>query len=164
MRAWRRRRACAELRASATPVDATEVAPDARETAGRVLIVDDDQGMGETLACHLNRRGFHAEWQSSGRDALVLLEARDFEVVLTDLNMGEMSGLVFCERVAALRPGLPVIVATGFGTLEVRTAAVGAGAFEFLTKPFDLDLLRLTLERAVRSRGGVHAPRAPTTS
>jgi DNA-binding NtrC family response regulator len=119
---------------------------------GKVLIVDDDQDMGETLALHLNRRGFEAESQRTGRDALALLEARDFDVILTDLNMYEMNGLALCERVVALRPGLPVIVTTGFGTLELRLAALGAGAYEFLTKPFDLELLRRTLDRAVLSQ------------
>ncbi len=122
---------------------------------GKVLIVDDDQAMGETIAVHLNRRGFEAESQQSGRDALALVEARDFDVILTDLNMDEMNGLVLCERLITLRPGLPVIVTTGFGTPELRIQALGAGAFEFLTKPFDLELLRRTLDRAVLSRRSI---------
>jgi DNA-binding NtrC family response regulator len=119
---------------------------------GRVLIVDDDQDFGETLALHLNRRGFEAESRSSGHDALALLDAKEFDVVLTDLSMCEMNGLVLCQRVAGLRPGLPVIVTTGSWTAEVRDAAHAAGAFEFLIKPFDLDELRRTLLRAVQSR------------
>ena len=117
-----------------------------------MLIVDDDLAMGETLAMCLNRGEFAATSRSSGLDALVLLESSDFDVVVTDLNMDDMTGLVLCERIAALRPGLPVIVTTGFGPAEARAAALRAGAYEFLSKPIDLEVLRRTIAQAVTSR------------
>ncbi len=105
--------------------------------------------MCETLAEWLARRGFAASWRTSGPVALALLDEQDFDVVITDLNMSEMDGLALCKRVLVIRPGLPVIVTTAFCTPEIRIAALGAGAYDVLTKPFDLELLRLTLGRAV---------------
>ena len=118
----------------------------------RILIVDDDLSMGETLALFLNRRGFEALSCLSAREALALLETREFDAIVTDLNMDEMNGIELCERVAVLRPGLPVIVMTGFGAADSRTKALGAGAYGFLTKPVDVHLLQSTLENALASR------------
>jgi CheY-like chemotaxis protein len=115
----------------------------------RVLVVDDDRPMCETLASCLGRRGFDVAWRTSGRDALALLDGHDFDVMLTDLHMDEMDGLALCTRVVAIRPLLPVIIATALGTPDLRAAALAAGAREFLTKPFDLERLRLALSRAV---------------
>ena len=118
----------------------------------RILIVDDDPSMGETLAMFLNRRGFEAASCTSARDALVLLDTHTFDSIVTDLNMDGMNGIALCERIGILRPGLPVIVMTGFGTAEAKASALGAGAYSFLTKPVDVHLLEATIDRAVRSR------------
>ena len=73
-----------------------------------------------------------------------------FHIVLTDLKMPDMSGTELCERVVANRPDIPVVVMTAFGSLETAQAAIRAGAYDFVTKPFESDTLVLTLERAVR--------------
>ena len=61
--------------------------------------------------------------------------------MVTDLNMRGMNGLELCERIAANRPDVPVIVITAFGSLETAIAAIRAGAYDFITKPFELDAL-----------------------
>src|ERR1700742_418331 len=81
---------------------------------GNVLIVDDDQSMAETLAKAMTRRGFVVTWQTSGADALKLLDEQDFDVVVTDLHMEGMNGLAFCERITANRPDVPVVMITAF--------------------------------------------------
>jgi DNA-binding NtrC family response regulator len=118
----------------------------------KVLVVDDDESMGETLAIFLNRSGFFSTSRTSAKDALVLLESSDFDVIITDLNMDEMTGIELCARVAVSRPGLPVIVMTGLGVPEARLAALAAGARGFLTKPVDVDVLRGSIEQAVLAR------------
>jgi two-component system response regulator HydG len=120
--------------------------------SGRVMLVDDDRDMCETLSRWLVRRGFAVAWRTSAPEALALLDGEDFDVVVTDLNMDGMDGLALCERATALRPGLPVIVTTAFGTAEIQVAATAAGAYDFMTKPFDLEALRLALHRAVAAR------------
>jgi two-component system, NtrC family, response regulator AtoC len=125
----------------------------------RVLIVDDDQAMCELIATSLGKRGFEVTWRTSADDAFTLMQTEDYDVVISDLNMRGMNGLELCERIVANRPDIPVVVVTAFGSLETAVAAIRAGAYDFITKPFQTDVLRLTLERAIQH----HALRAEVT-
>jgi DNA-binding NtrC family response regulator len=119
---------------------------------GRILIVDDDQSMCELLDVDLRRRGFTVAWYTSAREAFAVLPSEDFDVVLADLNMPGMNGIELCERIVANRTDVPVVVMTAFGSLDTAIAALRAGAYDFVTKPFDLDILSLSLERAAKHR------------
>jgi len=119
---------------------------------GRVLIVDDDASMCEFLDAGLRRRDFHTSWCTSATDALASLAGEDFDVVVTDLNMNGMNGIDLCVRIVANRPNVPVVVVTAFGNLETAVAAIRAGAYDFVTKPLDIEALELTLIRAVQKR------------
>ncbi|MCA9774607.1 MAG: response regulator, partial [Myxococcales bacterium] len=79
----------------------------------RVLIVEDDQEMREMLAMTLERAGYEVSAVDSGEWALEVLSGDAHDMVLTDVRMPGMSGIELCERVHALRPGLPVVVLTG---------------------------------------------------
>jgi two-component system response regulator HydG len=120
--------------------------------AGRVLVVDDEQSMCEMLETALRIRGFESAWRTSAKDALELLRKEDFDVLLSDLRMPGMTGTELCERVAANRPDIPVVVMTAFGSMEAAVAAIRAGAYDFVTKPIELDMLAIVLERAVKHR------------
>ncbi|WP_044889287.1 sigma-54-dependent transcriptional regulator [Myxococcus hansupus] len=119
---------------------------------GRVLVVEDEREMRAMLEKGLTRRGFAPVALPSADEALGLLAAEDFDVVLTDLRMPGMDGLALCERIALNRPDIPVVVVTAFGSLETAVAAIRAGAYDFVTKPIDVDALVLVLERAVQHR------------
>ena len=119
---------------------------------GRVLVVDDDRDMCEFVASGLAKRGFAVQWRTSADEAFSLMQAEDFDVLISDLNLRGMSGIELCERVAANRPDIPVVVITAFGSLETAVQAIRAGAYDFITKPFQTDVLRLTLERAIQHR------------
>jgi two-component system response regulator HydG len=119
---------------------------------GRILVVDDDQSTCELVEAGLRKRGFETASRTSGDEALALLAAEEFDVVVTDLNMRGLNGLELCERIAANRPDVPVVVITAFGSLETAVAAIRAGAYDFITKPFEMDALKLTLGRAVAHR------------
>src|SRR5450432_3804968 len=121
-------------------------------TAARLMVVDDDLAMCQVLAAGLGRRGFEVSSFTVPEEALAAMESADFDVVVTDLNMRGMSGIGLCERVVANRPDLPVVVITAFGSLETAVAAIRAGAYDFITKPLDIDALTLTLQRAVQHR------------
>ena len=116
----------------------------------RVLVVDDDPAMGEMVVSRLARRGFDATACPSAEDALARLEAADVDVVVADVRMPGMSGLELCTRIAELRPDVPVLVITAFGSLETAVAAIRAGAHDYLHKPFDIDELALRIEQAAR--------------
>lgn len=119
---------------------------------GRVLIVDDEQSMCELLESALTKRGYDTAWRTSADQAFELLDGKDYDLVLTDLNMRDMSGLELCERVVASRPDVPVVLVTAFGSLDNAIAAIRAGAYDFITKPVEMDALALVVERAIQHR------------
>ena len=119
---------------------------------GSVLVVDDDPGMCELLAAGLTHRDFQVRCRTSGAAGLALAAEETFDAVLTDLNMSGMSGLDLCRRLAEVQPDLPVLVLTAFGSLDTAVGAIRAGAYDFITKPVDLEALALALERAVKHR------------
>ena len=119
---------------------------------GRILVVDDDQALCELLEEDLARRG-HQVWSARGvNPARELLHQQEVDLVLTDLNMPGSSGIDFCAELHGNRPDLPVVIMTAFGSLETAIAALRAGAYDFVTKPVDLDLLNITLGRALQHR------------
>ncbi len=117
---------------------------------GRVLIVDDDQSMCEMIETDLRKRGFEPSWYLFAEEAFSVLKKEEFNVVLTDLQMPGMDGVDLCERIVANRPDVPVVVITAFGSMETAVAALRAGAYDFITKPIEMDLLAFTLERAIK--------------
>jgi two-component system response regulator HydG len=119
---------------------------------GQVLIVDDDREMCRLLESALGKKGYTVAARQSAAEAFDLVVAEDFDAVITDLNMKGMNGLALCERIVANRPDVPTIVITAFGNMETAIAAIRAGAYDFITKPFEIDALELTLQRAVQHR------------
>ncbi|MGA2259521.1 MAG: response regulator, partial [Thermoguttaceae bacterium] len=118
----------------------------------RILIVDDEQSMCDLLETDLRLRDFTPRCFTSAIEAFDASCREDFEVVLTDLKMPGMDGLEFCRRLVANRPDMPVIVMTAFGNLESAIAAIRAGAYDFVTKPIEMELLAVILRRAVERR------------
>ncbi|QDU99093.1 sigma-54-dependent transcriptional regulator [Lignipirellula cremea] len=120
--------------------------------SGNILVVDDERSMCEMVEADLRLRGFTVRWFTSAAEAFAALKEEAFDVVLTDVKMPGASGLQLCEQIAANRPDIPVVVMTGFGSLETAVAAIRAGAYDFVTKPIEMDLLAMLLERAVKHR------------
>ena len=121
-------------------------------TKGRVLVVDDDRRMCELLATGLGRKGFAVITEQSAEDAFDLVGRSELDVVVTDLNMRGLNGIQLCERVVASFPDVPVIVITAFGSLETAVAAIRVGAYDFITKPFEIDELLFALDRAIQHK------------
>ncbi len=118
----------------------------------KILVVDDDPEMAAVLAESLARHGHETVTRTSGREGLSLLEGEDVDVVVTDLRMKEMTGVELCGRIRANRPDIPVVVITAFGSMEAAIEAIRAGAYDFLTKPFDPGALAVVLDRALEHR------------
>jgi DNA-binding NtrC family response regulator len=114
----------------------------------RVLVVDDERAMADAMAEELAARHLEATVLTSADEAFAMLTERDFDVVVTDLNMRGMGGVELCERVVTNRPDVPVIVVTAFGSMETAVATLRAGAFDFLAKPFEMEQLVIAVERA----------------
>jgi len=119
---------------------------------GHILVVDDEQETCDLLEMSLGRHGFKVTTSTNAQRALDLVAEQDFDVVLTDLQMPEMTGLDLCERVLGTRPDMPVVVITGQGSLETAIGAIRVGAYDFITKPVDPKLLFLSVSRAIQHR------------
>ena len=119
---------------------------------GRIVVVDDDVALAQTLEQALQREGFGATGFPSPEQALRHLDTNEVDAVVTDLRMGQIGGLEFCRVVNSRSPDTPVIVITAFGSLESAIAAIRAGAYDFVTKPFETEVLALALDRAVALR------------
>jgi DNA-binding NtrC family response regulator len=118
----------------------------------RVLLVDDDVSLCETLEIALRKRGYEVTTRASAEDAQSLVMSEDFDVVVTDLNMRQVNGIELCERIVANRADVPVIVLTAFGSLDTAVSAIRAGAYDFISKPVELDALAIAVDRAARHR------------
>ncbi|MEM1069509.1 MAG: sigma-54 dependent transcriptional regulator [Planctomycetota bacterium] len=119
---------------------------------GIVLIVDDEQAMCEWVEASLKRDGYETEWCQSADAAMEKIDRREFDVVLTDVRMPGKSGLELCQQIHQMRPNIPVVVMTAFGSLDSAVAAIRSGAYDFITKPVDIDVLSLTIARAMEHR------------
>ena len=126
----------------------------ARLTAmsGRVLFVDDDPDARALLAGGLTRRGYDIVAVGSAADALERLRGEEIDVVLTDVQLGGMTGIDLCRKVGESRPDVPVIVITAFGNMDVVVEAMRAGAYDFIPKPFSADAADIALARAIQHR------------
>jgi two-component system response regulator HydG len=118
----------------------------------KILFVDDDRAMADYIAVALGRAGYQVTAADSVARALDVVEQTAFDLVVTDLRMGRDSGIDLCRRLASSAPDLPVLVVTAFGSLEAAIEAIRAGAEDFLPKPFELEQLQFSIERALRNR------------
>ena len=116
-----------------------------------LLVADDDPGLRESLERTLTREGFHVVLASDGNAALERLRGGGIDLVLTDLKMPGLTGIEVLRAAKAIAPDVDVILLTAFGTVEEAVRAMKAGAYDFLTKPFQrpqvLRLIRQALER-----------------
>jgi DNA-binding NtrC family response regulator len=131
--------------------------PDSRSTkiavmGGEILIIDDEERMGQVMEMALQRDGHHCHVFTDPRDALAFLERHAGDVVLTDLKMPQLDGLEVLERTRRFPQAPPVILITAHGTVATAVAAMRDGAFDYVTKPFDNDELRAVVARALEMR------------
>ncbi len=131
---------------------ASLASPSTTDKRQRILVVDDEPEMATVIEQALTRRGYDVTQLQSADAAWELLEREDFDVVVTDINMKGMNGVELTERSARNRHDVPVIVITAFGSLETATAVLRAGAYDFITKPFEIDQLVVGVERAIQNR------------
>jgi len=120
----------------------------------RVLLVEDDEMIGESLREALRRQGFAADWVRDGRAADAALASERFDAVLLDLGLPQRSGLDVLKAARARGDATPVLVLTARDALADKVAGLDAGADDYLVKPFELDELLARLRAVVRRRAG----------
>jgi DNA-binding NtrC family response regulator len=117
-----------------------------------VLVVDDDPVARDLLAEVLAKEGYRVAAAGSGGEALELARGTPLDLAIVDLRMPELDGLAVMRGLHGLRPGVPVVILTAFATIETAMEAIRAGAYDYLSKPFQLDLIRLRARRALEER------------
>jgi len=117
----------------------------------RVLVVDDEGELAETVAERLSLRGFRAEGVTDGAAALARLAAEPFDAVVLDVQMPGIGGIEVIRRVKQNQPGLAVILVTGHGSRECAEEGVGAGAYRCVMKPVDIEVLAGLVREAVQA-------------
>ncbi|PRQ04571.1 sigma-54-dependent transcriptional regulator [Enhygromyxa salina] len=116
----------------------------------RILIVDDDADPRELLCANLRERGYEARSVHSGEQALALLQSEAFDALITDIQIGELTGFELCRHVREGWPDIPAIVLTGRADTQTVVAALRAGAHDFVAKSDDTEDVSRRLERALQ--------------
>lgn len=123
-------------------------------SACNLLIVDDDEAIGSTLLAILRKSGYHGSWVSTGRSAIGF--ARDYEgsghrlnLALIDLRLPDMSGLEVLREIKKMHPDVGAIMMTGFADVTTAVGALNEGAFAYIQKPYNIDEVKVTMERAL---------------
>ncbi len=115
----------------------------------KILIVDDEEIVRTTLKRALNRDDIVVTTASLAKEALALLENEQFDLIMTDIKMPEMDGITFLKTVKSNDPEVPIIVLTGFATVEMTKDALQSGAYNFLTKPFEIEDILTIVKRGL---------------
>ncbi len=118
----------------------------------RVLVVDDDAPHAEAVAETLERVGYECEIATSGRRALTMMEEQEYEIVLTDLLMDEVGGLEVLAKAKRELPAAEVVILTGHNSIRMAVQAMQAGAATYLTKPLDVNELRIVVDKRSQSQ------------
>ena len=126
-----------------------------------VLVVDDEPGMRDMLRWYLGECGFEMKTARDGEEAVEVLSAGPVDLVITDLTMPRLNGFALLDAIGARRPRPPVIVITGFGTVEMAVLAMRRGASDLLLKPFDAQHLLRRIQEVLAEATAVPSGEKP---
>jgi two-component system response regulator AtoC len=118
----------------------------------RILVVDDEEQMRDLLAKILERKGYQVSVCGDGTDALAFLEREPVDLVVTDVRMPGLNGMEALRAIKELNPEIVVIIMTAFGSIDQAVQAVKEGAYDYINKPFKIDEILLTIEKALDER------------
>lgn len=117
--------------------------------AGRILLIDDDDSLRRVTEYNLVAGGFEVMTAASGKEGLDGFAEYEPDLVVTDVELGDMNGLELLAEFKKTNPDIPVIVITAYGTIDMAVKAMAQGAFNFITKPFDREALRMSCRKAL---------------
>src|SRR5258706_15500628 len=114
-----------------------------------ILIIDDEKSIRKTLLEILSFEGYKIEEASDGEEGLKKFKERSFDLVLCDIKMPKLDGLEFLQKAGEINADVPIIMISGHGNIETAVEAVKKGAFDFISKPPDLNRLLITIRNAM---------------
>ena len=118
----------------------------------KILVVDDDPGMRDTLEAVLTADDYKVSTAANGKDAIDILERSKFDILLLDLKMPDCKGTELLPKIKKLDPDNIVIMMTAYGTIKTAVEAVKLGAYDFITKPFELEEIRMIIQKALEMK------------
>jgi len=121
-------------------------------SASTILVVDDDANVVTATASLLINYGFSVIPSISSSEALNIINEKDIDIVIADVRMPGMSGIELLEKIHALAPEIPVILMTAYADLDVAVDAIKKGAYDFITKPYNKEYLKYSIDRAIKHR------------
>src|SRR3989344_344368 len=121
-------------------------------TKPRILVVDDEESLREFLEIMLKRENYEVSTAENGEKALKLLKQKSFDLVMTDLQMPKVHGMEVLAKAKDMDPELVVIVITAFGSTESAVEAMKLGAYDYITKPFKIDEIKIIIKKALEKR------------
>jgi len=120
--------------------------------ANKALLIDDDASTLELMKFQLEREKFEVTTAESGKKGLALVEGKEFDIILTDLNLPDFDGIEMVRRCKEFSPDTEIIMVTGYGSTEKAIEATKAGAFYYVEKPVEFDELFVLIEKAVERK------------
>ena len=121
----------------------------------KALIIDDEADIRELIAMSLDRSGLDTYTAANLLEARNLLDTYQFDVCLTDMKLPDGNGAEFVKTIHSIQPDLPVAVITAHGNMNAAVEAMKNGAFDFVSKPVDIDLLRALTKQAISTQRGI---------
>ncbi len=121
-------------------------------TSPTLLVADDDPVARDLLVEVLTREGYRVRAAAGGEECLRLARAEPFDLALVDLRMPDLDGVRVVEGLATAQPGVPVLILTAFATIETAIEAIRAGAYDYLSKPFRMEEIRLVVRRTLEAQ------------
>jgi len=119
----------------------------------KILVIEDDKLMQEALTGVLESIGHTVHCESDGRAGFENFENNPYDLVITDLRMAGVDGLTVIKQIKAKRPDTPVIMITGYPTVETSVEAIKSGATDFITKPFEISMVEVAIRQALERKG-----------
>jgi response regulator RpfG family c-di-GMP phosphodiesterase len=118
----------------------------------KILIVDDESSICELIEAYLKKKGYEVARAGNGSDALAIVKSGSIDLVVTDIKMPGMSGIELLQKIREYSNTLPVLLATGFPTMETAIEALKAGAYDYIAKPFHFEEIGEKIRRALLQR------------
>lgn len=116
----------------------------------KILLVDDDDSLRRVLEFQLVEAGYAVTASSNGREALEFFSDQEFDCLITDWRMPQMTGSQLVQQATAIKSDMPIVVITAFGDIDTAVESMRGGAFDFITKPFNRQDILLTVEKALK--------------
>jgi DNA-binding NtrC family response regulator len=124
----------------------------AKSRIAKVLVVDDEEIARKNLDHILQKEGYIVVMAASGAEALEKMETSDFDVVLTDIRMENISGIEVLEKTKSRYPETEVVMVTAYASTDSATETLKKGAFQYIAKPFKISEIRVTVKQAIEKK------------